>query len=237
MTLSAAVVCPAKLAGDLAGSVQYQGRKASRQGSEQRRLNILDATLRIIVRDGLRGVRHRAVAAEAGVPLSATTYYFKDIRDLISDSFVLFVERSSASLSLLWADIARDLQRMAAEVAHNPQVRRQMAEQVIELTVAHIQAKVDAGNAELLAELAFRQEALTNPTLKPLAMAHQQLRFQFAELALRAMGSAAPIEDAQVLTTLILRMEYHALVDGVENFDIEGQRAVLQRFLDLVIRA
>ena len=88
------------------------GRKASRQGSEQRRLNILDATLRIIVRDGLRGVRHRAVAAEAGVPLSATTYYFRDIKDLISDSFVLFVERSSASLSLLWADIARDLQRM-----------------------------------------------------------------------------------------------------------------------------
>ncbi len=237
MTLSAAVVCPAKLAGDLADSVQYQGRKASRQGSEQRRLNILDATLRIIVRDGLRGVRHRAVAAEAGVPLSATTYYFKDIQDLISDSFVLFVERSSASLSLLWADVARDFQHMAEQVASNPAVRRQMAERVIELMVEHVETKAREGNAELLAELAFRQEALTNPTLKPLAMAHQQLRYQFAELALRAMGSAAPIEDAQVLTTLILRMEYHALVDGVENLDIEGQRAVLQRFLDLVIKA
>lgn len=235
MTLSSAVACPAKLAGDLADSVQYQGRKASRQGSELRRLSILDATLRIIVRDGLRGVRHRAVAAEAGVPLSATTYYFKDIQDLISDSFVLFVERSSASLALLWADIARDFQRMAEEVAHTPQVRQQMAEQVIALTVAHVEAKAKQGNAELLAELAFRQEALTNPTLKPLALAHQQLRYQFAELALRAMGSAAPIEDAQVLTTLILRMEYHALVDGVENLDMPGQRAVLKRFLDLVI--
>lgn len=237
MTHRSALECPAKLAGELAGSVQYQGRKASRQGSEQRRLTILDATLRIIVRDGLRGVRHRAVAAEAGVPLSATTYYFKDIQDLITDSFVLFVERSSASLSLLWADIARDFQRMAEQVASDPQVRRQMADRVITLMVAHVEAKARAGNAEVLAELAFRQEALTNPTLTPLALSHQQLRYQFAELALRALGSAAPIEDAQVLTTLILRMEYHALVDGAENLDIEGQRAVLQRFLELVIGA
>ena len=62
-------------------------------------------------------------------------------------------------------------------------------------------------------------------------------RFRFAERAVRAMGSRAPIEDAQVLTTLVLRMEYHAIVDGVEDFDLEAQRAVLQRFLDLVVGA
>ena len=86
----------AQVATAVAESVQYQGRKASRQGSEQRRQAILDAALRIIVRDGVRAVRHRAVAAEADVPLSATTYYFKDINDLITDTFALFVERSGA---------------------------------------------------------------------------------------------------------------------------------------------
>ena len=35
-----------------------QGRKASRQGSEQRRQAILDAAMRLIVRDGVRAVRH-----------------------------------------------------------------------------------------------------------------------------------------------------------------------------------
>ncbi len=38
----------------VAESVQYQGRKASRQGSEQRRQAILDAAMRIIVREGVR---------------------------------------------------------------------------------------------------------------------------------------------------------------------------------------
>ncbi|MDN5401705.1 MAG: TetR family transcriptional regulator, partial [Pseudomonas sp.] len=74
----------AGIAAAVAESVQYQGRKASRRGSEQRRQDILDAAMRIVVRDGVRAVRHRAVAAEAGVPLSATTYYFKDIDDLLT---------------------------------------------------------------------------------------------------------------------------------------------------------
>ena len=90
----------------VAESVQYQGRKASRQGSEQRRQAILDAAMRIVVREGVRAVRavrHRAVAAEAQVPLSATTYYFKDIDDLITDTFAQFVERSAAQMAAFWA--------------------------------------------------------------------------------------------------------------------------------------
>ncbi|WP_137974259.1 TetR/AcrR family transcriptional regulator [Pseudomonas sp. F(2018)] len=235
MNLSSASECPVRLAGDLAESVQYRGRKASRQGSEQRRLSILDAALRIIVREGLRGVRHRAVAAEAGVPLSATTYYFNDIQDLIADSFALFVKRSSASLATLWAGVDEDFRRIAAAIEHDPGARREMVTHFIDLAEAHVQAKMREHDDELLVELAFRQEALTNAELRPLFLAHQSLRFRFAERAVRAMGSTAPFEDAQVLTTLVLRMEYHAIVDGVEDFDLEAQRAVLQRFLDLLI--
>jgi DNA-binding transcriptional regulator YbjK len=235
VNLSSASVCPVKLAGDLAESVQYRGRKASRQGSEQRRLSILDGALRIIVREGLRGVRHRAVAAEAGVPLSATTYYFNDIQDLIADSFALFVKRSSASLAALWAGMEEDFHRIAAAIGQDPRARRDMGSHFIDLVVAHVQTKMREHDQELLVELAFRQEALTNAELRPLFLAHQSLRSRFAERAVQAMGSTAPFEDAQVLTTLVLRMEYHAIVDGVEDFDLEAQRAVLQRFLDLLI--
>src|SRR5690606_22901006 len=197
----------------------------------------LEAALRIIVREGLRGVRHRAVAAEAGVPLSATTYYFDDIQDLIADSFALFVKRSAASLATLWAGMDEDFRRMTAAIEQNPGARREMVSHFIDLAVAHVQAKMQAHDDELLVELAFRQEALTNAELRPLFLAHQSLRFRFAERAVRAMGSSAPVEDAQMLTTLVLRMEYHAIVDGVEDFDLGAQRAVLQRFLDLVIGA
>src|SRR5690606_40873094 len=74
--------------------LQYHGRKASRAKSEHRRRLILEAALRIVVRDGVRGIRHRAVAAEAEVPLAATTYYFRDIDELIVDTFTLYTEKA-----------------------------------------------------------------------------------------------------------------------------------------------
>src|ERR1700712_4510695 len=94
----------AGLATDVANNVRYQGRKASRQGSEQRRQDILDAAMRIVIRDGVRAVRHRAVATEASVPLSATTYYFKDMDDLLTDAFSQYVERSAAYMAKLWGN-------------------------------------------------------------------------------------------------------------------------------------
>jgi len=63
-----------------------EGRKKSTRGADTR-ARINQATLQIIKRDGMRGVRHRAVAKEAGVPLGATTYHFKDIEDLIVSAF------------------------------------------------------------------------------------------------------------------------------------------------------
>ena len=72
--------------------IEFRGRRAKQVESQERRRAILEATLRLIVREGMRGVRHRAIAQEAGVPLAATTYYFKDLSDLIADAFNLYAE-------------------------------------------------------------------------------------------------------------------------------------------------
>ncbi len=51
---------------------------------------ILNATLEIIKTQGMRAVRHRAVASLAQVSLGSTTYHFKSIEDLISSAFVFW---------------------------------------------------------------------------------------------------------------------------------------------------
>ena len=38
------------------------------------------------------------------VPLSATTYYFKDITDLITDTFTLFVEMGAQKFKAYWEE-------------------------------------------------------------------------------------------------------------------------------------
>ncbi len=70
----------------------YRGRLPTRSDGKARREALLKATLELIINDGVRGVRHRAVATKAAVPLAATTYYFADIYDLIHDAFIYFME-------------------------------------------------------------------------------------------------------------------------------------------------
>ncbi len=48
----------------------------------ERRQKLIDAALRVLERDGLAGLSHRAVAAEAEVALASATYHFDGIDDL-----------------------------------------------------------------------------------------------------------------------------------------------------------
>jgi DNA-binding transcriptional regulator YbjK len=52
-----------------------------------RKRAIVQATVTIIAQRGLAGATHRAIAAQAGVPLGATTYYFPTLRDLHAAAF------------------------------------------------------------------------------------------------------------------------------------------------------
>ena len=212
----------ANVAVAVAESVQYQGRKASRHGSEQRRQLILDAAMRIVVRDGVRGVRHRAVAAEAGVPLSATTYYFKDIDDLLNDTFAQYVERSAAFM---------------AKGDGSQRARAVLADEIAEMTADYLQHQMLTRREHLMAEQAFHQAALFNPRLAVLVRSHQQIFLQGAGQIFEVLGSRQPQQDAKVLTAIIGRMEYQALLDGAQPEADNDRLAILTRYMHLVLAA
>ncbi|MEU6475844.1 TetR family transcriptional regulator [Streptomyces sp. NPDC047017] len=55
----------------------------ARRYDPDRRRRIIDAAIRVAARDGLAGLSHRTVAAEADVPLGSTTYHFATLDDLL----------------------------------------------------------------------------------------------------------------------------------------------------------
>ncbi|WP_129839047.1 TetR family transcriptional regulator [Streptomyces sp. RFCAC02] len=55
-----------------------------RRYDPDRRHRIVDAAVRVLERDGFAGLSHRAVAAEADVPLGSTTYHFTDRDELLT---------------------------------------------------------------------------------------------------------------------------------------------------------
>ncbi|WPP01005.1 TetR family transcriptional regulator [Pseudomonas sp. HR96] len=228
--------CPAGIANAVAQAVRYQGRKASRQGSELRRQEILDAAMRVVVRDGVRGVRHRAVAAEAGVPLSATTYYFKDIDDLLSDTFAQYVERSAAFMAKLWENTEVLLRQLLAEDDGSQAARARLADAIARMTADYVQRQLRSRRNHLMAEQAFRQEALRNPRLAELVASHERILLQGARRLLEVLGSRDPQEDAQLLTAIIGRMEYQGLLRP-ESPQPDAHLSLLVRFMHLVLGA
>ncbi len=225
----------AGIATAVAESVQYQGRKTARQGSEQRRQQILDAAMRIVVRDGVRGVRHRAVAAEAGVPLSATTYYFKDIQDLLADTFAQYVERSAAYMAKLWANTEVLLRQLLAQGDGSPEARVRLVNEVARMTADYVTRQLHNRRDFLMAEQAFRQEALLCPRLAELVRAHEQILLHGARQMLQVVGSRQPEQDARMLTAIIEQMEYQGLLEDANAQADEQMLAILVRYLQMVL--
>ncbi|MEV5594398.1 TetR family transcriptional regulator [Streptomyces sp. NPDC052496] len=54
-----------------------------RRYDPDRRQRIIDAAIRVVGGRGIAGLSHRAVAAEADVPLGSTTYHFASLDDLL----------------------------------------------------------------------------------------------------------------------------------------------------------
>jgi TetR/AcrR family transcriptional regulator, regulator of biofilm formation and stress response len=81
-----------------------------------RRTQLIDAAARVIAREGVAGVTHRRVAAEADVPKSAATYHFTSIDDLLvatlradTEQLVAALPRSPPGSDLTW--LAEELVR------------------------------------------------------------------------------------------------------------------------------
>ena len=216
--------------------LHYQGRKTSRAGSEQRRRNILEAALRIVVRDGVRGVRHRAVAKEAEVPLSATTYYFKDISDLITDMFTLFVEMGADKYRIFWEESRQHMQAALAELSEDEIARRKFADRMAELAVHYVMHQLRNQRDHLLAEQAFHLECLRNDNLRSIAFGHHEFLMNDLKAFFSRMGSDQPEIDAKLLFAVINRVEYEGLLQDPDNLDDTVIMAMLKRQMQCMLR-
>ena len=79
-----------------------------------RRERIVAAASELMGRDGLHTITHRRVAAHAGVPLGSTTYYFRDLDDLLRAAVDVALEQSRTRIAE-W-DAALGPEAGAAEV-------------------------------------------------------------------------------------------------------------------------
>jgi DNA-binding transcriptional regulator YbjK len=215
--------------------VKYQGRKTSRVGSEQRRRLILEAALRIVIREGVRGIRHRAVAKEADVPLAATTYYFKDIQELINDTFAFYAEQALEVVNQFSMRLYEPLSGGGGKsfidvIANTNGMLDLIADNMTQYVVEQITHHRDA----LIAEQAFRYEAILSPYLRKLGKDHKQALMQKLLNLMALVQSPNPLEDANIIVAVMHRMEYEGLLVEPDQLNREEIKKTFLRQLTLL---
>lgn len=167
-----------------------------------RRERVLDAAISVLGTRGVRGVTHRAVDAEAGVPQGTTSNYFRT-RDALFEGVVeRFVERERAAFE----ELAR---------ASDPGTPEELAAVLARWVVAAV-----GTHRELtLARFAILVEAAIRPPLRrTLAEAAARVRGWSTEW-MRAAGSADPDRDVRLLGNQVEALTLHQLAYPDPGFD------------------
>lgn len=191
------------------------------QRGERRRVQVLEATLRILARVGPRGVTHRAVAAEAGTSLRATTYYFDSREQLLIEALQHYAAAAIARFESLAPEPAM-LMAATSDV-------REAAADLLALTVI---SDLTADRDGLIAEYELVLEASRNPTLEPTYRSWQEKLEQMLRGYAELLGSDDPALDARIALATLRGLEIEALARPSQELDRQDLARVFRRLLN-----
>jgi len=203
----------------MANSKEKNSRGPYSRGLEKRRV-ILEAVLRLVSREGVSAVTHRAVAAEASTSLRSTTYYFATKDDMIREAFRFFAERSVARIDAT-ARAARD---------HRLDVDAAIKRIVDQLSSEHADPNTSwTTEFELILTIARR------PSFAPEYHQFQVRLDHHLRRALAELGSKSPARHARIVLGFLRGFELAHLSRPNQAFKDGGLRGDLRHLLTLLI--
>ncbi|MDQ0983804.1 TetR/AcrR family transcriptional regulator [Streptomyces sp. V2I9] len=178
----------------------------ARRYDPDRRTRIIDAALRVIAADGIAGLSHRTVAAEADVPLGSTTYHFGSLDELLV-----------AALRRCNENFVRTLRDSTALTG--PDGPAGLADELARLLDRWFAA--ERGAIELEYELYLA--ALRRPALRPVAA-------EWTEEAVELLSRRTDPDTARALVALMEGVCLQVLLAG-GTFDAAYTRGMLARIV------
>ncbi len=176
------------------------------QAAEGRRRVILDAALRVVAAGGIDAVTHRRVAAEAGVALGSTTYYFGSRDEILLEAFRHYIANNSAMVAALASGYPRrDL------------------DSFLDLLVAATRRQFE-DSAMVLAEYELILLAARNPELAEEYRAWQRTLVGHVAERLEQLGAERPVDAGRTLVAALRGFELDRLARAEQSFEELRQR-------------
>jgi len=218
-----------------AAKQKQQPPRVRRAKGAQTRLRILRAVLALMAREGTRGVTHRAVAAEAGVQLSLTTYYFRDIEAMMREAFILFSQQSRPDVELLWQEVFAYLDGFSAAQLRKTAVREEICEELAQRAADYITSQIIDKPVGLAVEQILFTHTRLSPELRRLGEAHRRQLLEPLEALCRRFNSDDPHVDAELLLNTVTTLEYQALAIPRDRIDRGQLLRLLRRHIGWVL--
>lgn len=187
--------------------------------SGEREREVMEATLRLIGRSGLKAITHRAVAAEIGMSLGAVTHRFRT-RDLLVEAALNFA---------LFREVKR-LRALALRLQNDALDVEAWIDSLVGWYAKELDAEPEIHVACYEAFLAAARDDRYRPIV---AEWHQTWRHS-AELALTAAGSRAPRLHAEIFVSALVGLVLEQLATPRRKFKPEMRAALSELVRGLI---
>ncbi len=191
-----------------------------RSKGEKTREKILIAAIEVLALNGIKGTTHRAIASHADLQLSLTTYYFKDIQELINQAFKLnskhILARGDGILSTAFFTITQIEKKELRKTAVKETLCKQLSNMISMYMIDNIKHEA----ISLAVEQLMFTEIQVTPELRSLAHEHELAQLIPYEQLCRFFNKVNPALDAKIMHTVFSQLKYSQLSKQI-NIDTE----------------
>ena len=182
------------------------------------------ALLSEIARVGAFGVTHRAVAKEAGVSLSATTYYFKSKQDMVQKAFVFLSE-----------GVHETIEKLVAAHGKGASAEKSSRENESGAAAQFVRSRLQADVSENLTFIELMMTAARDVDTRRLLATEREATRSFVVALMEDSHSERPDEDADLMMALASGLILESLARGRPK-DFEARAiAIAERVMRCVV--
>lgn len=207
-----------------------------RTKGEQTRNKILKSAIEVLATQGIKGTTHRAIANHANLQLSLTTYYFKDIKELVHQAFMLSSNIAVANSGAAWLTLFKYLDSYDKEQLQQASVREVLGDRLTQIITQYLVDKITHQRTELAIEQLLFTEIRNTPQLRKLADTHRlALLMPFIKLASYFNQDKNDL-DGGILLTTITQLKYSSLMIPPKELNINYIEQVIHHVISSVIK-
>jgi len=173
---------------------------------------ILFSAIAVLAKNGIKGTTHRAIATQADIQLSLTTYYFKDIDELIQQAFELNSSYLRKRTSTILDKAFSYLEEIKESDLHKTSVKHKLCDQLVNMTTQYLLENIKKEAMFLSVEQLMFTTVQVSPQLKKLAYEHEQSQLKPFELLCCHFNNVDPDIDAQMMRNIFSQLQYSQLL-------------------------